>query len=86
MDFEHSLNKAVKRLREALEDSAEEPQFIETLPRRGYRFIGTAVKVAAPPANREEEKKHRRLRTPFPSRGVAGVPSLADLGLAMVAS
>lgn len=43
VDFEHSLNKAVKRLREALHDSAEEPRFIETLPRRGYRFIGTAT-------------------------------------------
>jgi DNA-binding winged helix-turn-helix (wHTH) protein/WD40 repeat protein len=39
VDFEHSLNKAVNRLREALEDSAEHPRFIETLPRLGYRFI-----------------------------------------------
>jgi DNA-binding winged helix-turn-helix (wHTH) protein/Tol biopolymer transport system component len=39
VDFEHSLNKAVNRLREALEDSAEHPRFIETLPRRGYRLI-----------------------------------------------
>jgi len=40
VDFEHSLNAAVKRLREALGDSAVTPRFIETLPRRGYRFIG----------------------------------------------
>ena len=39
VDFELSLNAAVKRLREALGDSASSPQFIETLPRRGYRFI-----------------------------------------------
>jgi TolB-like protein/DNA-binding winged helix-turn-helix (wHTH) protein len=39
VDFEHSLNAAVKRLREALEDSADNPQFVETVPRRGYRFI-----------------------------------------------
>jgi DNA-binding winged helix-turn-helix (wHTH) protein/Tol biopolymer transport system component len=45
VDFEHSLNKAVKRLREALQDSAEEPRFIETLPRRGYRFIAPVVGV-----------------------------------------
>jgi TolB-like protein/DNA-binding winged helix-turn-helix (wHTH) protein/Flp pilus assembly protein TadD len=45
VDFEHSLNKAVKRLREALHDSAEEPRFIETLPRRGYRFIGTLATI-----------------------------------------
>lgn len=38
-DFEHGLNAAVNRLREALGDSAESPRFIETLPRRGYRFI-----------------------------------------------
>ena len=47
VDFEHSLNKAVNRLREALEDSAEHPSIIETLPRRGYRFI--APVEAAPP-------------------------------------
>jgi len=40
VDFEHSLNAAVKRLRDALDDSAETPRYIETLPRRGYRFIG----------------------------------------------
>ena len=40
VDFEQGINAAVKRLRAALEDSAEEPNLIETLPRRGYRFIG----------------------------------------------
>jgi DNA-binding winged helix-turn-helix (wHTH) protein/tetratricopeptide (TPR) repeat protein len=39
VDFEHSINAAVKRLREALGDDAEHPQFIETLARHGYRFI-----------------------------------------------
>jgi TolB-like protein/DNA-binding winged helix-turn-helix (wHTH) protein len=39
VDFEHSLNTAVRRLRDALGDSAAAPRFIETLPRRGYRFI-----------------------------------------------
>ena len=38
VDFEHSLNAAVKRLRDALGESAENPIFIETLARRGYRF------------------------------------------------
>ena len=41
VDFEHGLNAAVRRLREALGDSADVPKYIETLPRRGYRFIGT---------------------------------------------
>ena len=40
VDFERGLNKAMNRLRDALEDSAERPKFIETLPKRGYRFIG----------------------------------------------
>ncbi|MFL6303395.1 MAG: tetratricopeptide repeat protein [Candidatus Sulfotelmatobacter sp.] len=39
VDFEHSLNAAVKRLRAALNDSADEPRYIATLARRGYRFI-----------------------------------------------
>lgn len=40
VDFEHNINTAVRKLREALGDDAEEPCFIETLPRRGYRFVG----------------------------------------------
>jgi TolB-like protein/DNA-binding winged helix-turn-helix (wHTH) protein/Flp pilus assembly protein TadD len=39
VDFDHSLNTAIMRLREALSDSSENPRFIETLPRHGYRFI-----------------------------------------------
>jgi DNA-binding winged helix-turn-helix (wHTH) protein len=39
VDFEHSLNVAVRRLREGLGDDADRPVFIETLPRRGYRFL-----------------------------------------------
>jgi DNA-binding winged helix-turn-helix (wHTH) protein/tetratricopeptide (TPR) repeat protein len=39
VDFEHSLNSAIKKLRQALGDSAENPRYIETLPRLGYRFI-----------------------------------------------
>jgi TolB-like protein len=39
VDFEHGLNATVKRLRHALGDSATNPRFVETLPRRGYRFI-----------------------------------------------
>ena len=39
VDFDYGLNAAIKRLRESLGDSADEPLYIETLPRRGYRFI-----------------------------------------------
>ena len=47
VDFERGLNKAINRLREALGDSAERPSFIETLPKRGYRFIAVAEMGAA---------------------------------------
>jgi DNA-binding winged helix-turn-helix (wHTH) protein len=40
VDFDTGLNSATKRLRDVLGDSAERPRYIETLPRRGYRFIG----------------------------------------------
>jgi TolB-like protein/Tfp pilus assembly protein PilF len=40
-DFDHGLNAAVNKLRDALGDSTEKPRYVETLPRRGYRFIGT---------------------------------------------
>ena len=43
VDFELSLNKAVNRLREALNDEASRPRYIETVPRRGYRFIATVT-------------------------------------------
>ena len=53
VDFEHGINTAVKKLREALEDDAETPRFIETLPKRGYRFV-----AAAPALN---HRGHKRL-------------------------
>lgn len=60
VDYDHSLNAAVNKLRDALNDSAENPRFIQTIPRRGYRFIasvqvvegGTAAAAAAKPAAR----------------------------------
>src|SRR5688572_4892535 len=48
VDFEHSLNAAVKRLRAALGDDADNPRFVETLPRRGYRFIARLDEGAGP--------------------------------------
>jgi DNA-binding winged helix-turn-helix (wHTH) protein len=49
VDSNHGLNAAVNKLRDALGDSAEEPKYIETLPRRGYRFIGTIQSELSPP-------------------------------------
>jgi TolB-like protein/DNA-binding winged helix-turn-helix (wHTH) protein/Tfp pilus assembly protein PilF len=54
VDFDHSLNTAIMRLRETLGDSSENPIFIETVPKRGYRFIAPSVEVnAKPPENHE---------------------------------
>ena len=63
VDFDHSLGTAVNKLREILGDSASSPSFIETLPRRGYRFIapveavdpiqGKPIVIAAPPRDPE---------------------------------
>jgi Tol biopolymer transport system component/DNA-binding winged helix-turn-helix (wHTH) protein len=49
VDFDHSLNAAIRRLRDALGDSAENPRYVETVARRGYRFL-TAVNGAQPAA------------------------------------
>jgi TolB-like protein/DNA-binding winged helix-turn-helix (wHTH) protein/Tfp pilus assembly protein PilF len=48
VDFDHSLHNAVGRIRDALGDSAETPRYIETLPRRGYRFIAPVEEFQAP--------------------------------------
>src|SRR6267143_5255258 len=45
VDFDHSLHNAIARLREVLGDSADTPRYIETLPRRGYRFIAPVEEV-----------------------------------------
>lgn len=58
VDFDHSINTAVKKLREALEHDEDEAHYIETLPKRGYRFIGSVEEEAAvPTANGAEEDK-----------------------------
>jgi len=48
VDFEHSMNAAIKRLRAALGDTAESPRFVETMHRRGYRFIATVEQPGGP--------------------------------------
>lgn len=57
VDFDHGLNSAVQRLRDCLSDTAEKPQWIETVPRRGYRFIGQVewLSGAASPSQRNGE-------------------------------
>ena len=85
VDAEHGLNTAVRRLREALGDSADEARFVETLPKLGYRFIGAIEEVrseqAPPPASIAP------LETPArPSRRAAPVAAaiLVAVALALV--
>jgi TolB-like protein/DNA-binding winged helix-turn-helix (wHTH) protein len=79
VDFEQGLNNAVKRLRAALDDDAESPHFIETLPRLGYRFIGSLNGSGEVPA--EEAKTIRSTGT------LLRLPALVALGvLAVVAA
>src|SRR4051812_38498495 len=80
VDFEHSLNAAVKRLRAALGDDADNPKFVETLPRRGYRFIaslGGGGTVKAPPI--APDYKARLAVLPFTnSAGESGQEYFSD--------
>jgi TolB-like protein len=76
VDFDHGLNNAVNRLRDALGESAESPRFIETLPRRGYRFIGEVecleaeTPVQIPKQGSASSGQYRRRTTPYISMGV----------------
>ena len=60
VDFEHSLNAAVRRLRDTLGDSAEQPRFIETMPKRGYRFV--APVTALPTTDASSQRARHRWR------------------------
>ena len=62
VDFEHSLNAAIKRLRAALGDQANRPTFVETVPRCGYRYIAGGPATWAP-------SRHRRVVLPFKAVG-----------------
>jgi dienelactone hydrolase len=73
VEFDHSINAAVKRLRDALGESADQPRHIETLARRGYRFIGQVElppnqPKGAPPLVivHSDGDSHRRLSLPHP--------------------
>jgi DNA-binding winged helix-turn-helix (wHTH) protein len=82
VDFDHSLNTAVNKIREALGDSASSPRFVETLARRGYRFIapvGGVATIAAIAASENQGMRagvpaphglHPELHVPVPRRGL----------------
>ena len=63
VDFDHSLNVAIKRLREALGESAESPSFVETVARRGYRFIGNVSEVPGLPSPNRSRSWRRLITT-----------------------
>ena len=58
VDFEHGMNQCIKQIRTALNDNAETPLYVETMPRRGYRFLAPVVsKIAEEPAPRVTESR-----------------------------
>jgi TolB-like protein/DNA-binding winged helix-turn-helix (wHTH) protein/Flp pilus assembly protein TadD len=83
VDFDRGLNKAVNRLREALGDSAEHPRFIETLPRKGYRFIGP-VETPFQPSASGQGKETTATEPPVPTRRTNLNIAAVVLGIAIV--
>jgi Tol biopolymer transport system component/DNA-binding winged helix-turn-helix (wHTH) protein len=83
VDFDHGLNSAVARLREALRDSADKPRFIETIAKRGYRFVSLLDASNQPDANSSagaEDRNHNRIDR----WNLARLRLFASLGLAAV--
>lgn len=76
VDFDHSLNTAIKKVREALGDSASSPRYVETIARRGYRFLAAVEwddgisKPAPSEALPQAAVIHPELEVPLPRRGV----------------
>ena len=76
VDFDHGLNKAINKIREALGDSAENPRFVETVARRGYRFLADVTPIDTA-ADRQPEPETKGLVPPPDSHRV----ELADVGV-----
>lgn len=90
VDFDNSLNAAVAKIREALADSPDDPRFVETLPRRGYRFIANVTPLQGPSLEGQTADTVIPVETPhgrskwwaFAILGLAGV-AIAALALAL---
>jgi TolB-like protein/DNA-binding winged helix-turn-helix (wHTH) protein/Tfp pilus assembly protein PilF len=92
VDFDHSLNTAIMRLREALSDSSDNPRFIETLPRHGYRFIAPIEEVVTPepvrhdsptPASADDPVTEMVMAIPQPAPASASEPPVATANAAI---
>ena len=79
VDFDRGLNKAINRLRDALGDSADAPRFIETLPKRGYRFVGSSTLPSSPATPDSAEPPPASKRPRLASAGALAVVLLAIL-------
>ena len=81
VDFDHSLNTAINKLREALSDSASTPHYIETIPRRGYRFLAAVERIGTSgPVPVNTAAAHPELDIRLPHRGlVRGLFGLIQL-------
>ena len=77
VDFEHGLNAAVKRLRDTLGDSADSPRFVETVPRRGYRFIAPTSLPNSPVARTTRAAGRWRVGWVWMIAGVAVAGAIA---------
>jgi hypothetical protein len=76
-DFDEGLNKAIQKLRQALDDSTGKPQFIETLPRKGYRFIAAVESVADGAATPVLQERRRTCSREVLAWVLVGMLSLA---------
>jgi TolB-like protein/DNA-binding winged helix-turn-helix (wHTH) protein/Flp pilus assembly protein TadD len=84
VDFDVGLNSAIRRVRDALDDSAENPRFVETLPRRGYRFIGSVNSPVVDRITEPDPVTATPMRSAARGRWVAGallVVVIATLGV-----
>jgi eukaryotic-like serine/threonine-protein kinase len=80
VDFDNAINSAIRKMRDALGDTSENPRFVETVARRGYRFIAPVTQhlTAAPPV----QENQLAPRGPLPPSSVTFTPLLPDTGVA----
>jgi len=96
VDYDHGLNKAVSKVREALGDSAESPRFVETVARRGYRFLADVTLIDENPAHEPDQVTPApagdqtarpvtgRLRRPLAWIGLASLPAALLVALPVI--